>query len=126
MSAANGIDWGAVAAIAVFYGLVLVVAVRASREHRGDATELMLAGRNLPLWLAAFTMAATWVGGGYINGTAEAAYATGPLGIQAPWGYALSLVVGGIFYAPIMRRHGFTTMLDPLQQRFGDRFGSLL
>jgi high affinity choline transporter 7 len=119
-------DWGAVAALAAFYGVIFGVALWASRRHRGTPDQLMLAGRNLPLGLAAFTMAATWVGGGYINGTAEAAYATGPLGIQAPWGYALSLVVGGLFYAPIMRRHGFTTMLDPLQQRFGERFGSLL
>lgn len=39
---------------------------------------------------------ATWVGGGYINGTAENVYLPG-YGLawaQAPFGYALSLVLG--------------------------------
>ena len=40
-------------------------------------------------------MVATWVGGGYINGTAQAVYEFGLLQCQAPIGYSLSLVVGG-------------------------------
>lgn len=42
-----------------------------------------------------FTLfSATWVGGGYINGTAQSLYTTGLIGCQAPFGYALSLVIG--------------------------------
>lgn len=41
--------------------------------------------------------AATWVGGGYINGTAEAIYTSGLVWCQAPFGYALSLVFGESF-----------------------------
>lgn len=39
---------------------------------------------------------ATWVGGGYINGTAEYVYLPdyGLAWAQAPFGYALSLVLG--------------------------------
>lgn len=37
---------------------------------------------------------ATWVGGGYINGTAEAIYTSGLVWCQAPFGYAMSLVFG--------------------------------
>ena len=41
-------------------------------------------------------MTATWVGGGYINGTAEYTYSSGLLwGAQAGMGYALSLILGG-------------------------------
>lgn len=42
---------------------------------------------------------ATWVGGGYINGTAEYVYLPdfGLAWAQAPFGYALSLVVGQCF-----------------------------
>lgn len=39
-------------------------------------------------------VSATWVGGGYINGTAEAIYSSGLVWCQAPFGYALSLVFG--------------------------------
>ena len=42
---------------------------------------------------------ATWVGGGYINGTAEmvSTQGGGLVWAQGPWGYALSLVVGKRF-----------------------------
>lgn len=126
MAGAGPVHWGAIAALIVFYGLTFGVAVWVSRKQTHDASDLMLAGRRLPLWLAAITMAATWVGGGYVNGSAETTYASGLVWVQAPWGYALSLVVGGLFFAPVMRRRNYTTMLDPLQERFGDRIGSTL
>lgn len=71
-------------------------------------------------------ISATWVGGGYINGTAEAIYTSGLIWCQAPFGYALSLVFGGIFFANPMRKQGYVTMLDPLQDSFGGRMGGLL
>lgn len=73
-----------------------------------------------------FSSIATWVGGGYINGTAEAIYTRGLVWCQAPFGYALSLVFGGIFFANPMRKQGYITMLDPLQDLFGERMGGLL
>lgn len=33
---------------------------------------------------------------------------------------------GGIFFANPMRRQGYVTMLDPLQDSFGSRMGGLL
>ena len=59
----------------------------------------MLAGRNIGMFVGIFTMTATWVGGGYINGTAEIVYRDGLVWCQAPLGYALSLMLGGIFFA---------------------------
>ena len=45
-------------------------------------------------------IAATWVGGGYINGTAEVVYDkdTGLVWAQAPWGYACSLILGWLIH----------------------------
>jgi len=42
------------------------------------------------------SFAATWVGGAYINGTAEIIYSKsgGLVWCQAPFGYAISLVFG--------------------------------
>ena len=54
----------------------------------------MLAGRNIGMFVGIFTMTATWVGGGYINGTAEIVYTDGLVWCQAPFGYALSLMLG--------------------------------
>ena len=54
----------------------------------------MLAGRNIGMFVGIFTMTATWVGGGYINGTAEIVFNDGLVWCQAPFGYALSLMLG--------------------------------
>ncbi|XP_064105782.1 high-affinity choline transporter 1-like isoform X2 [Macrobrachium nipponense] len=45
---------------------------------------------------------------------------------QAPFGYAISLAIGGAFFAVPMRKAGYVTMLDPLQNTFGRRMGGLL
>jgi high affinity choline transporter 7 len=110
-------------AIAVFYLLIFLIGIYASRRQEGDQTSagLLLAGRGMPVLVGVFTMTATWVGGGYINGTAEAIFDSrqGIVWTQAPWGYALSMVLGGLFFARRMRRHRFTTLLDPFEQRYG-------
>jgi len=119
--------WPGFFAMMFFYGGIFYLGTWASKWKKSSNAEgLMLAGRALPLGVAIFTMSATWVGGGYINGTAEYTASDGLIWVQAPWGYALSLVVGGLFFAGKMRRHGFKTMLDPLEQRFGKRLTAVL
>ncbi|CAL8380919.1 unnamed protein product [Arctogadus glacialis] len=123
-------------AIAIFYMLILVVGIWAAwkNKHSGESEgtdrseTIMVGGRDIGLFVGGFTMTATWVGGGYINGTAEYVYLPG-FGLawaQAPFGYALSLVVGGLFFAKPMRSRGYVTMLDPFQQIYGKRMGGLL
>ncbi|KAG1667128.1 High-affinity choline transporter 1 [Nymphon striatum] len=118
--------------IVIFYVLILAVGIWAGKKkHKGEAMEseseeVMLAGRSIGLFVGIFTMTATWVGGGYINGTAQSLYTTGLVGCQAPFGYALSLVIGGMFFANKMREQGYVTMLDPFQDTFGERMGGLL
>lgn len=120
------VDWSAYGSMVVFYGLIFLVGAYAATRHgRHSESEVMLAGRALPLGIAIFTMSATWIGGGYINGTAEYAAASGLVWVQAPWGYAMSLIIGGLFFAKKMRRHRFKTMLDPLEQRYGKRLAGL-
>ncbi|XP_029386688.1 high-affinity choline transporter 1-like [Echeneis naucrates] len=123
-------------AIVVFYLLILFVGIWAAWKNKnsgvgdgGDRSEsIMVGGRDIGLFVGGFTMTATWVGGGYINGTAEYVYLPdfGLAWAQAPFGYALSLVVGGLFFAKPMRSRGYVTMLDPFQQLYGKRMGGLL
>ncbi|MEZ4884277.1 MAG: sodium:solute symporter family protein [Chitinophagales bacterium] len=121
------VHWGGFVSMMVFYGLIFYLGIYAASLRKSDSvTEVMLAGRSIPLFIAVFTMSATWVGGGYINGTAEYTVSSGLAWVQAPWGYALSLVVGGLFFARKMRRYQFKTMLDPLEQRFGKQMAALL
>ncbi|CAN9497891.1 unnamed protein product [Ophioblennius macclurei] len=123
-------------AIVIFYLLILFVGIWAAWKNKnsgvtdeGDRSEsIMVGGRDIGLFVGGFTMTATWVGGGYINGTAEYVYLPdyGLAWAQAPFGYALSLVVGGLFFAKPMRSRGYVTMLDPFQQLYGERMGGLL
>ncbi|XP_026001673.1 high-affinity choline transporter 1-like [Astatotilapia calliptera] len=123
-------------AIVLFYVLILFVGIWAAWKNKnsgvGDGLDrsenIMVGGRDIGLFVGGFTMTATWVGGGYINGTAEYVYLPG-FGLawaQAPFGYALSLVLGGLFFAKPMRSRGYVTMLDPFQQLYGKRMGGLL
>ncbi len=123
----QNINWGAYLSMILFYGVVFFLGTYAAKHFRSNNIDgIMLAGRSLPLGIAIFTMSATWVGGGYINGTAEYTASAGLVWVQAPWGYALSLIFGGLFFAGKMRRLGFKTMLDPLHQRFGQRMAAVL
>ncbi|XP_059097142.1 high-affinity choline transporter 1-like [Tigriopus californicus] len=119
-----------IVSVVLFYILILAVGMWAARKNSGgegdQEEEVMLAGRNIGMFVGIFTMTATWVGGGYINGTAEVVYRDGLIWCQAPLGYALSLVLGGIFFAHRMRKEGYVTMLDPLQECLGGRMGGLL
>ncbi|XP_063160423.1 high affinity choline transporter 1 [Candoia aspera] len=121
-------------AIILFYLAILIVGIWAAWKTKNSGSDgsrgeaIIVGGRDIGLLVGGFTMTATWVGGGYINGTAEAVYVPG-YGLawaQAPIGYALSLVVGGLFFAKPMRSKGYVTMLDPFQQIYGKRMGGLI
>lgn len=120
------IQWSGFIAMLVFYAIFYYIGAVTAAKRSGTLTDTMVAGRSLPLWIAVLTMTATWVGGGYIAGTAESVFSTGLAWAQAPWGYALSLIVGGIFYAPKMRRGEFMTMIDPIDIRFGRNTAGVL
>ena len=67
---------------------------------------------DFPFSLSLF-LSATWVGGGFINGSAEAAYKYGLIWVQAPFGFGLSLLISKI------------SVLNVLEKRKGKRAGSL-
>ena len=110
------------------YAAFMVVGWIASRRvQQGTAADLIVAGRAMPLWIAALTMTATWVDGGYLLGTTEGAYKSSiQLGIQGGLCFGISLILGGLFFAGIMRRYGFTTLIDPFEARFGKRWAAVL
>lgn len=88
MFADTGINWLGICSIVVFYLLILGVGMWAAAKKGGDdldqEEEVMLAGRNIGMFVGIFTMTATWVGGGYINGTAEIVFSSGLIWCQAP------------------------------------------
>ncbi|HEX2311976.1 MAG TPA: hypothetical protein VHH91_14785 [Vicinamibacterales bacterium] len=77
---------GALLAMALFYAATFWLGRWAARRSEtGSFHDMVVAGRRLGLGVGVFTMTATWVDGGYVNGTAEQTYAAGLLHVQAPW-----------------------------------------
>lgn len=115
----------AFAIVATMYAAFVLLGWLGARRAR--ASDLILGGRSLPLWLAALTMTATWVDGGYLMGTAEGAFKASPAsGWQGGVFFGLSLVVGGLFFAGRMRARGYTTLIDPFAERFGREWAAVL
>ncbi|NWX06308.1 SC5A7 protein, partial [Caloenas nicobarica] len=120
--------------LSVFFTLTLATGIWASWKSKKDqqnrnSTEMaIVGGRNINVFVGLFTATATWVGGAYINGTAEIVYlpSKGLLWVQAPVGFALSLVIGGFFFVNPMRSKNYVTVMDPLQETYGNVMGSLL
>ena len=94
-------NWIGVAALIVFYLAVLAIGIWAGVRQKRKALEegrsstgekeVLLAGRDLGIFVGIITMAATWVGGGFILGSAEMTYKEGMVWNQAPVGFSLSL-----------------------------------
>ncbi len=120
-------NWGGILALAGLYAVFIVVGSLASRRlKQGTAAELLVAGRSMPFWMATITMAATWIDGGYLLGTAEGVFASLASGWQGGVCFGLSLALGGIFFARRMRQLRFVTLIDPLAARFGERWAIVL
>ncbi|NXG12170.1 SC5A7 protein, partial [Sakesphorus luctuosus] len=120
--------------MSVFFTLTLATGIWASwkskrdQQNRNPIEMAIVGGRNIKVFIGLFTATATWVGGAYINGTAEIIYlpSKGLLWVQAPVGFALSLVIGGFFFVNPMRSKNYVTVMDPIQETYGNMMGSLL
>lgn len=114
--------------IGLMYASFLAIGWVASRRSAGGTTaDFMVAGRAMPLWLATFTMTATWVDGGYLLGTAEGVFRTGlATGLQGGVCFGISLIVGGLFFARRMRALEFHTLVDPFEARYGASWAVVL
>ncbi|XP_053713492.1 high affinity choline transporter 1-like isoform X1 [Synchiropus splendidus] len=122
--------------MAVFYLLILGTGIWASMRSRkeerkwtGDGIEItLLAGRKITLLVGIFTLTATWVGGGFILGIAEATYnpTLGAVWALMPVPYVVTFFLGGFFFAKPMRENKYVTMMDPFQQKYGNFLSSAL
>ncbi|XP_061577900.1 high affinity choline transporter 1-like [Cololabis saira] len=130
------VDVPGLVSVLLFYICILAIGVWGSRKSRkvekkcpGNKSEVsMVGGRNINILVGIFTMTATWVGGGYIMGTAEAVYSPsqGLIWALGPPAYVINFLLGGLFFAKPMRSKRYVTMLDPFQRRYGNIFTSTL
>ncbi|XP_061184790.1 high-affinity choline transporter 1-like [Saccostrea echinata] len=109
----------------VFYLIIIIVGILAGKLKKkpngvSRMEEAVVAGRDINVFVGIFTMTATIVGGGFINGTAESIASSGMVWTLAPFGIFIGLITGGVVFARPMRERKFLTMLDPIQEKSGD------
>jgi len=93
-----------------------------------EASDFLVAGRKMPMWLLAMTFAGLWFGGGTLIGTSGTAFDLGIWSsewawgiIPDPYGAGLCLILCGLFYFTTIRKMGGVTLADFFSSRFGKR-----
>ncbi|XP_071389808.1 high-affinity choline transporter 1-like [Centroberyx affinis] len=120
----------------LFYLLVLGIGIWASIKSKKDGNRTqadhvdmaLLGNRGISLAVGIFTTTATWVGGSFIIGTAEAVYdpTFGLIWAVMPLAATVAFIVGGFFFAEPMRDRKYVTMMDPFQIKYGNVLSGVL
>ncbi|XP_040030934.1 high affinity choline transporter 1 [Gasterosteus aculeatus] len=130
------VNWPGLLSLCVFYMMILAMGIWASRKSKreekkctGNRSEVtMVGGRNLNIWVSICTMTATWVGGGYILGNAEVVYdpTKGLVWATGPLAFFMNLVLGALFFVKPIRSKNYVTLMDPFQEKYGDKVAAVL
>ena len=105
--------------VMVYVVLQLGIAVIVSRRTASE-DDYLLAGRNLGLPMATMTIFATWFGAETCIGAAGNIYENGLSGGRVdPFGYALCILVMGLFFATLFWKLHMTTVCDFFRLRYG-------
>lgn len=110
-----------ITSITVYLLVTLLIGYLASRLVK-NAEDFVLAGRRLPLPLAASALFATWFGSETILGASSEFVSNGLLGvIEDPFGAALCLLLVGMFFARPLYRMNILTFGDFYREKFGKK-----
>jgi len=110
--------WLVVLFIIIFFLVRLVIGIWASRRVEDDV-DYVVAGRRLPIHMAAASIMATWFAAETLMGASETAYDYGFQGvIFDPFGAAMCLFISGAFFVRLMRRAKYLTIVDFFERRY--------
>ena len=104
--------------IGLYLLLNVLVGIWAARRVK-NTSDYLLAGRNLPFYVATATVFATWFGSETLLGASSEFAENGLLGvIEDPFGAALCLILVGLFFARKLYRMNLLTFGDFYRLRF--------
>src|SRR6185369_4943651 len=102
-----------------FFAVRMAIGYWASRQV-SNASDYIVAGRGLPIYMTSASIMATWFAAETLMGASAHAYTHGFQGvIFDPFGAVLCLAVSGAFFIRLMRRARYLTVVDFLEKRFG-------
>ena len=104
--------------IVLYLGLTLLIGWWASKQVK-STQDFVIAGRRLPLVVAASALFATWFGSETVMGASSEFVNHGLIGvIEDPFGAALCLLLVGVFFARPLYRMNILTFNDYFRIRF--------
>jgi solute:Na+ symporter, SSS family len=110
-----------IAGIVVILIIRMIIGYWASRRVENNV-DFVLAGRRLPLWMAAPSIMATWFAAETLMGSSSEAYSYGFQGVVFdPFGATMCLIIAGIFVVRLARRAKYVTIMDFFQRRYGTK-----
>lgn len=108
-----------IASVVLYMVGMLAVGYWASRRVKSEK-DFIVAGGQFGWLLSIGTIFATWFGAETCMGSSGTAFQKGILGVIAdPFGAGLCLVLAGIFFASFFRAHGYETIIDFFEKRYG-------
>ena len=110
--------WLVVLFIALFFSVRIGVGIWASKKVQNNE-DYVVAGRRLPIHMAAASIMATWFAAETLMGASETAYDYGFSGvIFDPFGASVCLFLSGFLFVRLMRRAKFLTVVDFFERRY--------
>ncbi|CAG1011590.1 Sodium/pantothenate symporter [Anaerolineales bacterium] len=106
-------------------GIVVILIIRLAigywASKRVETTnDYVLAGRRLPIWMAAPSIMATWFAAETLMGSSSEAYKYGLQGvIFDPFGATMCLFLSALLIVRLARRAQYVTIMDFFQHRYG-------
>src|SRR5262249_7619485 len=108
-----------IAGILGFFSVRMAIGYWAARKV-SNASDYIVAGRGLPIYMTSASIMATWFAAETLMGASTNGYLRGFQGvIYDPFGAVLCLLVSGMFFIRLMRRARYLTVVDFLEKRYG-------
>ncbi|CAH1796033.1 unnamed protein product [Owenia fusiformis] len=116
--------------LVVFYVIILLIGILAAKytktEGASETERSLVAGRQLNLGVGIISMAASAVGGGFLNGFAESVALYGVVWMLMPIGGMIALCISSFAFGGVMRKRRYLTMLDPFNEKYGKEVTAVL
>lgn len=107
-------------AVAVFVAISALIGIATVLCVKGKTENYFVAGRSLPLWVVAATLASQSIDSNAILGNVDLSYKFHFFdGAVLPIGLGLSLILNGVFLASKINKDGALTLPDVYAKRYG-------
>ncbi|MCE1201773.1 MAG: Na+:solute symporter [Bacteroidia bacterium] len=119
----QGIDW---LIIALFFVVLIAIALVSSRSAGKGYNEFFLSGRNMPWWLLGVSMVATTFSADTPNLVTDIVRQNGVAGNWAWWAFLLTGMLTVFIYAKLWNRSKVLTDLEFYELRYSGRMAAFL